>query len=448
MQALAIDVELCKRSLSARPKASVRVVHAGRQKVYPVAQQKFEELSSRSRPADGGQITINMVREHALEGAWRAGPRQTHRPEAGLAADRRRPDDRWRVADADDPQHAQANQRIDAQHLALTGPIDLSRGRLLRGHAAQQSEVRPIDPRQRRGGAAGGGSSNSEASTRGRWAFWSAIRNPANGMPHYFLPANTQLPCASFVSCTAPSLKASAACICTSSRAAPSTRRGIHQAGSVPDSRSARKDLPEKSPIEVTISYDEQARVHVSAKDVASGKTARTEIVREENVVIERVCPGSLLRMPNAPPQVALIDMGDKAGARASDAGAQPASNCNPPPSAPSHIRGQRRARGNKPRLSRLVRRPSSASLDDSERLIPLCNDCAESPSTPAVNVRPAVPSTASHVCNPASRLGNSGNRPATKKTAQSRPTAGKKPQPAPTAEKTAGRRKKRSSGW
>ena len=44
-------------------------------------------------------------------------------------------------------------------------------------------------------------------------------------------------------------------------------------------------DLPEGSEIHVTIRYDEQARVHVSARDVTGGVDASTEIVRPENML-------------------------------------------------------------------------------------------------------------------------------------------------------------------
>jgi hypothetical protein len=46
-------------------------------------------------------------------------------------------------------------------------------------------------------------------------------------------------------------------------------------------------NLPEGSKIDVTISYDQEAKVHVSAKDAASGKSAHTEILRQENIVAQ-----------------------------------------------------------------------------------------------------------------------------------------------------------------
>jgi molecular chaperone DnaK len=47
--------------------------------------------------------------------------------------------------------------------------------------------------------------------------------------------------------------------------------------------------LPQGSEIEVTIRYDEQARVHVSAKVMKNGQTAHAEIVRPENLLISAV---------------------------------------------------------------------------------------------------------------------------------------------------------------
>jgi molecular chaperone DnaK len=45
-------------------------------------------------------------------------------------------------------------------------------------------------------------------------------------------------------------------------------------------------NLPEGAEIEVTIRYDEQARVHVSAKVLKNGQTAHAEIVRPENLLV------------------------------------------------------------------------------------------------------------------------------------------------------------------
>ena len=65
-------------------------------------------------------------------------------------------------------------------------------------------------------------------------------------------------------------------------------------------------NLPEGSKIDVTISYDPQARVHVSAKDAASGKSAEAEILRQENIVAQltsdpRLGPDSVILSDKIP---------------------------------------------------------------------------------------------------------------------------------------------------
>jgi len=48
-------------------------------------------------------------------------------------------------------------------------------------------------------------------------------------------------------------------------------------------------DLPVDTEIEVTIKYDEEARVHVYARVLATGQEAQTEIIRPENIVVSSV---------------------------------------------------------------------------------------------------------------------------------------------------------------
>ncbi len=72
MQALANDVELCKRSLSVRPRAALTVVHAGRQKSFPVTQQQFEELTA-PLVRRTEEITIELVKAHARRVTGQAG---------------------------------------------------------------------------------------------------------------------------------------------------------------------------------------------------------------------------------------------------------------------------------------------------------------------------------------------------------------------------------------
>ncbi|WP_339731886.1 Hsp70 family protein [uncultured Gimesia sp.] len=102
-------------------------------------------------------------------------------------------------------------------------------------------------------------------------------------MPHYLLPANTKLPA---------SVKH------TYGTVSPNQRR-VHlkliESGASQDEpfvilgncviEGLPADLPVDSKIEVLMEYDSEARVHVSAKDCTSGKEARIEITREQNLV-------------------------------------------------------------------------------------------------------------------------------------------------------------------
>ncbi len=102
-------------------------------------------------------------------------------------------------------------------------------------------------------------------------------------MPHYLLPANTKLPA---------SIKH------TYGTVSPNQRR-VHlkliESGASQDEPFAilgncvidglPADLPVDSKIEVLMEYDSEARVHVSARDLTSGKAAEIEITREQNLI-------------------------------------------------------------------------------------------------------------------------------------------------------------------
>lgn len=362
MQALANDVEQCKRSLSARPRASVRVVHAGRQKVYPVTQQKFEELCADlvKRTED---ITIHMVREQALKALDERSQGRVTNQKPG-----------WQRIDAvlttggasRMPMIRNMLKRISGTTLNTSLSPDTSichgaayyAGMLLSNQKFAKS-ILASDVAARLAAV-------KQQSVNAR-ALGVLVRNKDTGVrePHYLLPANTPLPC-EFRQLYGT---------------VKDDQRRVHlhvvESGTAGDSAFVElgaclveglpEGLPEKSPIEVTIRYDEQACVHVSARDVASGKTARTRIVREENVVLTD--EHSTSTHPAGSP-VSMIDVGDGAGARASSAGARKHS-LQKTSSAPRP--------GRPPAATKSTRRPvASHPLDESERLIPLCNDCGE----------------------------------------------------------------------
>ncbi len=71
--------------------------------------------------------------------------------------------------------------------------------------------------------------------------------------------------------------------------------------------------LPVNSEIDVTIRYDESARVHVSAREAKSGREASAEIVRAESVQkkpltaprkTSKAAPTPTIEKPKTPPQI------------------------------------------------------------------------------------------------------------------------------------------------
>jgi molecular chaperone DnaK len=104
-------------------------------------------------------------------------------------------------------------------------------------------------------------------------------------VPHYLIPPNTPLPTAATeqFGTVVPNQKRVHLVIVESGTdpEQPYVVLGDCKIDGLP------ANLPEGSKVDVTISYDPQARVHVSAKDAASGKSAMTEILRQENIVAQ-----------------------------------------------------------------------------------------------------------------------------------------------------------------
>ncbi|MCA9027099.1 MAG: Hsp70 family protein [Planctomycetaceae bacterium] len=365
MQALANDAEQCKRALSVRPKAAVSVVHAGRHKTYPVTIEKFEELTA-GLVKRTEQITIDTVKRHSLS---------IRGPQAREFITDDKPG--WQNIDAvlttggasRMPMIRKMLQRISGTTVNTTLSPDqsicrgaayyagmlLSNQNFAKSILASDVAARLAKVKQR------------SVTARGLGVL---VKDPVTGVksPHYFLPANTPLPC---------QFKQEYGTV------APNQKRvhvHILESGTNPDDPPVElgacvidalpANLPVQSPIEVTISYDEQARVHVAARDVTSGKTAHAEIVREENLLKK-----------DEPPQnvdVSLVDVGDKAGIRASVAGAknhQIQSTSAVPHAERPQVRKPPAPAKSKPRQSRSA---SAARLESAEQPIILCNMCGE----------------------------------------------------------------------
>ena len=119
-------------------------------------------------------------------------------------------------------------------------------------------------------------------------------------------------------------------------------------------------ELPEATPIEVTIRYDEQARVHVSAREPRSGRAAKTTITRVENLKHLAAEPTSEIRPLDQP----VLTAEAKKPAR-------------PAPALRSRTKPQvhRPAASPPPTPAKPTTR---SALEDADRPIPLCNACGE----------------------------------------------------------------------
>ncbi|WP_417378675.1 Hsp70 family protein [Gimesia sp.] len=179
-------------------------------------------------------------------------------------------------------------------------------------------------------------------------------------IPHYILPANTKLPA---------SVKH------TYGTVSPNQRR-VHlkliESGASQDEpfvilgncvvEGLPADLPVDSKIEVLMEYDAEARVHVSARDCTSGKEAKIEITREQNLV-QQALDGATQEDPASQSLVAasepllLDDILDQAESINQPQQTRPVPEQQPESPQP---------------------KPTTRGLDSSERPIALCNQCGE----------------------------------------------------------------------
>jgi molecular chaperone DnaK len=369
LQALALEAEQAKRSLSVRPTAAMSCKHDGHRKAYQISVEKFEELT-RDLVEQTAEITKRMLSDNNMGWAHVDVVLTT-----GGAS--RMPMIRNRM------------KQLSGRTLNTTLSPDLSiahgatyyAGMLMSNDKFAKSILSKEASRRL--------ASLKQRSVNAR-ALGVLVKNPRTGnrVPHYFLPANTPLPADATHSygTVVPNQKRVHLQIVESGTAPgqPPVMLGSCIIHDLPP------NLPEGSEIAVTISYDSQAKVHVSAKDVASGKRAHTEIVRQENVV----------------PQLA-SDHGDKDDLQLTgkdvDAAASPADQPSPKrplpvgrtePRAPRPIPAAPRPRPAQAAETQPVPKPrpippartvpmspaaaGNAKLEKSDQPVPLCNNCGE----------------------------------------------------------------------
>jgi len=262
-QFLALEAEQAKRSLSVRPRAAVTVQHGGNRRTYQIEQEEFQAMSKRLLTrsdaitrrilADkkfgwahidvvlttGGSSRMPMVRESLKKLSGRT-------LNSSLSPD----------------------QSI-AHGAAYYAGMLLSNQSYTRTIFDSKASSRLKEVKQQSVSARSLGILIRDASSEDR-------------VPHYLIPSNTPLPASkTHVFGTVVDRQTKVHVRIVESGAGPGKSPTILGDCLITDLPS---DLPEGTEVEVTISYDRQARVHVSAKELKSGKGAEVEIIRLENL--------------------------------------------------------------------------------------------------------------------------------------------------------------------
>ena len=348
-QALALEAEQTKRSLSVRPKAALTVVSGGQRKTYQVELERFERLTN-DFVVRMEQLTLGLLKQCQM--GWA-------KVDVVLTTG----------GSSRMPMVRNMLKRLSGRTLNTSLSPDQSiahgatyyAGMLLTNNEFAKSILTPA--------AANRLSQYKQQSTSAR-ALGILIRNVETGarIPHYILPAHTQLPAAV------------SQIYGTVSAGQPRIHLRVVESGTAADSahvelgtcriESLPANLPAGSEIEVTITYDEQARVYVAAKLLATGQVAHTEFVRPENRItsplnapVEQADSDSVHVVSPSAPRVTpdIVAKGDLPSRSINRP--NPVATPKPAP---------------KPASAPLPSGLSLSALEDSSVPIPLCNDCGE----------------------------------------------------------------------
>jgi molecular chaperone DnaK len=357
LQSLALEVEQAKRSLSVRPKAALICQHGGHRKTFQVQQEQFEKLTKSLVEKTAG-ITKRLLKDCKM--GW------AHVDAVlTIGGASRMPMIRKRL------------KEMSGRTLNMSLSPDLSiaygasyyAGMLLTNDKFAQSIL------------------NKSASQRLAQIRQQSVNarelgilvrdsNSNTRVPHYLIPANSPLP---------------AFCVRNFGTVIPNQRRvhlQIVESGTSLDQPFVKlgeciiddlpPDLPEESEIAVTIRYDEQAKVHVSAKEVVSGKIASTEIIRQENLLpqLESDQDGKTEAKIIPPPLPPLQQSTKKPKAIAhSQTVPRKVSQPQISPRPVSHSKSVSET-GQRKGISQIDTDSAEISLENSDRPVPLCNEC------------------------------------------------------------------------
>lgn len=266
LQFLSLEVENAKRSLTVRPRTALTVQHRTDRKSYQVEQTQFERLT-RKHVERTEDITQSMLKDHKM--GW------AHVDVVLTVGGASRM-----------PMVRNALKKLSGRTLNTSLSPDQSiahgatyyAGMLLTNSDFAKSILNE-EVTQRL-------ASIKQQNVNARGLGIIVRDQDDNRIPYYLIPANTALPAdgKQIFGTVVPNQK----------------RVHLHivESGTAGDDQYVElgtclvEDLPGNLPIdsqvEVTISYNEQARVKVTAKELNSGKQAQTEIVREQGAVVAR----------------------------------------------------------------------------------------------------------------------------------------------------------------
>lgn len=263
LQFLFLEAEQAKRSLSVRPRAAITVHHEGHRKTYQIEQAEFEARSRRLIQRSE-EITRRILKDNKF--GW------AHIDVVLTTGGASRM-----------PMIRESLKKLSGRTLNSSLSPDQS---IAHGAAYYAGMLLSNDQYART-------VFNSTASSRlakvrqqsvNARSLGILIREEATGqrVPHYLIPANTPLPFSRthvFGTVVANQQRVHVRIVESGAgQDRPPIVLGDCEITELPP------NLPEGTEIEVTISYDHQARVHVSACEPNSGRQAEVEIIRQQNV--------------------------------------------------------------------------------------------------------------------------------------------------------------------
>jgi len=279
-QALMLEAEQAKRSLSVRPRAAVTVQHAGNRQTYQIEKEEFEEQSQRLLQR-AAAITRRILKENQLGWAHIDAVLTT-----GGASRMPMVKDCLQEVSGRTLNSSLSPDHSIAHGAAYYAGMLLSNSSFARTVFSSQVSTRLAKIRQQ------------SVSAR---ALGIMIRDEKTGrrVPHYLVPTNTPLPVSKTQTFgTVVDNQTTVRVRLVESGAGPDrppTELGDCEISQLP------AGLPEGAQVDVTISYDAQARVHVSARELTTNKKAEVEIVREEAILRPPTERESQPTMNNAP---------------------------------------------------------------------------------------------------------------------------------------------------